>query len=75
MQHFLQVIESRKLDMLARDEADKRQAVNQRKVSSSMLLLNWKHQKSDGRQRTETDFKPNNPNDILRQHTTTALGQ
>lgn len=61
--------------MLGEDEADKRQAVNQRKVSSSMLLLNWKHQKSDGRQQTETDFKPNNPNDNLRQHTTTTLGQ
>lgn len=50
--------------MLARDEADKRQAVNERKESSSMLLLNWKHQKSDGRQQTEADFKPNNPKDI-----------
>lgn len=53
--------------MLGGDEADKRQAVNQRKVSSSMLLLNWKHQKSDGRQRTETDFKANNPKDNTQQ--------
>lgn len=43
-----------------------------KKVSSSVLLLNWKLEKAGGRQWRETDFKFNNSNDILRQHTTTS---